>query len=134
MNSMPEDNLSDMLANPFYIVVFADYLFKERELITAQEDWVLLNVRLIDDLGTKEWLGELLDVLTLDPKDYDGHDIINPSLATRFSNRLKGDHEPLVTREQWIHANTKLIKEIGSNKWLWKLLETLETGGLEVTD
>ena len=131
MSSTPDNDLKDTLTNPFYAVTFADYLFRHRKLASAQEDWVLLNAKLIDDLGAKEWLEELLDALALDRETYDGHDIINPSLAVTISERLQGDHQPLVTRDQWIEANVKQIREVGPNKWLWRLLKVLETGGPE---
>jgi len=53
----------------------------------------------------------------------------NPALTINISDRLEGDHEPLVTRELWINANEKLIKELGPETWLWRLLDTLESGG-----
>lgn len=35
-------------------------------------------------------------------------------------------HEPLITEEMWIAANVKVIEEIGSEKWLFLLLENLK--------
>ena len=72
---------------------------------------------------------ELLDALSQTRKKYDGHDALNPTLTINISDRLQGDHPPLITRDQWVQANTKLIKELGTNTWLWRLLFTLETGG-----
>jgi hypothetical protein len=129
MSSTSEDHLSSILTNPFYAVTFVDEVFKHRKLASAHEDWVLLNAKLMNDMGIKKWLEELLDALSVSSKEYDSHDIINPSLAVMISDRLQGDHQPLVTHEQWIQANTKQIEEIGANKWLWQLLDTLETGG-----
>lgn len=131
MSSITEDDLSDLLANPYYAISFHDYLFSRQKPAGADEDWVLLNAKLMDDIGAEEWLIELLDALSLSAKEYDGHDIINPSLAVPFSDRLRGHHEPLATREQWVRANIKQIEEIGSNNWLWRLLDVLQTGGPE---
>jgi hypothetical protein len=128
MNHDDEKSPKAMLANPFYAVVFASHLFNGKTA-GAKEDWVLLNVKLIEELGPKEWLNELLDALSLSRAKYDGHDIINPSLAVVISGRLQGDHPSLVERQQWLVANEKLIKELGADAWLWQLLETLETGG-----
>lgn len=36
------------------------------------------------------------------------------------------EHEPLITEEQWISANARIIEEIGSEKWLALLLENLK--------
>jgi hypothetical protein len=130
---MDTENSSDVegiLANPFYAVTFTSHLFKKQPE-TAKEDWILLNARLIEELGSKAWLDEFLDVISLPSKEYDGHDIINPSLVVRISARLEGDHPPLVTREQWLQANVKLMYELGSEKWLERLLNVLETGGPE---
>lgn len=131
MRSITEDDMGSMLANPYYAVTLQDYLFGHQKRASADEDWVLLNIKLMEDLGAKQWLEELLDVLSLDNEIYDGHDIINPSLAVHISERLRGRHEPLITREQWIQANVKQIKEVGSSNWLWRLLNALETGGPE---
>ena len=129
MQPSNERDAKEMLANPYYAVVFAVHLFNEHKPATAKEDWVLLNAKLMDDLGTNEWLGELLDVLSVPQSKYDGHDIINPRVAVTVSAGLRGDHEPLITRAQWLEANAKLIKEIGTEEWLWQLLNVLETGG-----
>lgn len=131
MRSITEDDMGSMLANPYYVVTLQDYLFGRQKRASADEDWVLLNVKLMEELGAKQWLEELLDVLSLSHETYDGHDIINPSLAVHISERLRGRHEPLITREQWMQANVKQIKEIGSDNWLWRLLNVLETGGPE---
>ncbi len=85
------------------------------------------NAHTMHDIGPKVWLDEFLDFITLAREKYDGHDIINPTLVVNVSDRLSGDHEPLVTRELWIQANEKMIKEISPEAWLWRLLETLET-------
>ena len=87
------------------------------------------NAHLIEDMSAEGWLDELLDVLALSRAKYDGHDIINPTLTINVSYRLQGEHPPLVTREEWVKANVKLIDELGTTAWLWLLLEVLETGG-----
>ncbi|MGH7157812.1 MAG: hypothetical protein ACREGD_01910 [Candidatus Saccharimonadales bacterium] len=117
------------LANPFYVVSLQNHMFFDHKSKTAKEDWVLLNANLIDDIGAKTWLDEFLDVVSLPRAKYDGHDVIDPSITVRASDRLQGEHEPLVTRKQWIEANTKLIKELGTAEWLYLMLGVLETGG-----
>jgi hypothetical protein len=130
MNTGNDSDVEGILANPFYAVIFASHLFKKRPE-TAKEDWILLNTQLIEEIGSSTWLEEFLDVISLPDKKYDGHDIINPSLAVKISIRLQGDHPPLVKREQWIQANVKLMDELGFAKWLDRLLDVLETGGPE---
>ena len=36
------------------------------------------------------------------------------------------DHQPLVSKQDWIKSNANLIKYIGAESWLTKLLENLE--------
>lgn len=45
-----------------------------------------------------------------------------PQIAEIFVQQ----HEPLITEENWISANVKLIEEIGSEKWLALLLDNLK--------
>jgi hypothetical protein len=129
MNHRSENEAKSILANPFSAIVFADHVFKPRKLAAAKEDWVLLNAKLIDELGPEVWLEELLDVLSLPPSKYDGRDIVNPVLAVSVSQSLQGPHELVIARERWAQANAKLMTEIGGNAWLWRLLDTLELGG-----
>ena len=42
--------------------------------------------------------------------------LINPSYAVNISPDLAREHEPLVTQDQWIQANLRLLDEIGSRK------------------
>jgi hypothetical protein len=126
MNELPD--AKSLIINPFPAVVFAPYLFKERELVCAKEDWVLLNAKVIEDNSPKLWLDEFLDAISMSRMKYDGHDVINPSLAIRISDDLQGDHQPIITRPLWIAANEKLMNELGVAEWLWQLLNVLETG------
>jgi hypothetical protein len=54
--------------------------------------------------------------------------LINPIYAISIQPDLVVQHEPLVSREQWIKANTKLIDELGAEQWLSRLLGVLEGG------
>src|SRR2546430_15874632 len=126
----PDENAAALL-NPFYAVSLQSHLFFDHKSKTAKEDWVLLNANLMEDIGAKAWLEELLDVISLPRAKYDGHDAIDPTITIKASDRLRGHHKPLVTREQWLQVNEKLISELGAAQWLWLLLEVLETGGPE---
>ena len=129
MDSTDEDDTKSMFANPYYAVSFADYLFKTQDTALAKEDWVLANTKLINKIGAEDWLTELLACLTTEPSDNPTHMVINPCQAVVFSNRLQGEHEAMVDTKTWLAANVKLIKELGTEAWLWQLLEVLETGG-----
>ena len=54
--------------------------------------------------------------------------VINPFYAITIAEDLTIEHAPLVSREAWIEANTKLIGELGAQAWLEKLLTVLEKG------
>lgn len=130
MNTDSTSDAKSLIINPFYAVVFAPHIFK-KHTDGPKEDWVTANAHLINDMGAEAWLGELLDVLASSRAKYDGHDIINPTLTINISDRLQGEHPPLVTRKEWVKANVKLIDELEATAWLWLLLEVLETGGPE---
>ncbi len=123
------NDASAIIANPFYAVTFASHVFKKHSSLGSKEDWVAANAFTMKDIGAKVWLEEFLDLMALSRAKYDGHDILNPMLVINVSDRLHGDHEPLVTRELWVQANEKVIKEMGPEAWLWQLLEVLDTGG-----
>jgi hypothetical protein len=61
--SLDENDAKKMFANPYYAIVIAESLNKEHEPIIAEEDWVKVNVKLINEIGAEEWLHRLLDVL-----------------------------------------------------------------------
>jgi hypothetical protein len=52
--------------------------------------------------------------------------LINPFYAVSIHPSLLGEHETLVSKEQWVKANARLIEEIGIEDWLAQLLATLE--------
>ena len=54
--------------------------------------------------------------------------VINPFYAVTCAETLCIPHPPLVTKEQWIQANTALMNQMGVEPWLRRLLEVLETG------
>lgn len=51
---------------------------------------------------------------------------INPFYAITIEEIFAQPHEPLVTKEQWIIVNEKLIREVGAKQWLETLLNVLE--------
>jgi hypothetical protein len=124
----PANDASAMIANPFYAVTFASHVFKKHSTLGSKEDWVAANAYTMNDISPKIWLDEFLDFMTQSRAKYDGHDILNPMLVINVSDGLGGEHEPLITRDLWIQANEKMITEIGPERWLWQLLEVLETG------
>ena len=52
--------------------------------------------------------------------------LINPFYAISIDPDLVGLHEAMVSKEQWVDANKRLVEEIGLDAWLRRLLEVLE--------
>ncbi len=125
-----EDNVRDSIINPFYAITFADYLFTNQKAAIAKEDWVLTNSHLVEEMGSTDWLEHLLESLSTEPLDTPTYTVICPHKTVTFSNRLRGEHEAIIDSVAWIAANAKLMKELGVEKWLWQLLDVLETGGV----
>lgn len=60
--------------------------------------------------------------------------ISDPSYAITVNPNLSLEHDPLVSKEQWVEANVVGIEEVGAKAWLETLLEVLETGGFANED
>lgn len=125
------NNVRESIINPYYCVSFAENLFNDQKIEVANEDWVQKNSQLIAEMGSTDWLERLLVSLSTGPLVNPTYWLICPRKTVVISDRLRGEHEPAVTKGVWLAANTKLIKELGTGKWLWQLLSVLETGGVE---
>ncbi len=67
-----KNDATGMLINPFYAISISPDLVGEHEAIVPRQRWIETNQRLIDELGTEEWLRRLLAVLEGDfPKSPD---------------------------------------------------------------
>lgn len=62
-DSMNEDELKKVLANPYYAINLDASLGEEHEPIISEEDWVKANAKLIKEIGEEDWLYRLLDAL-----------------------------------------------------------------------
>ena len=51
--------------------------------------------------------------------------LINPFYAIQIDRTFAMPHKPLVSEQDWIAANVRLIDEMGPEKWLRVLLATL---------
>lgn len=60
---MDENDTINALINPYYAVNISPDLTGEHEPIVPQEQWIATNLRLIDEVGAREWLEHLLAVL-----------------------------------------------------------------------
>ncbi|MGQ0572925.1 MAG: hypothetical protein ACT4RN_01830 [Pseudonocardia sp.] len=52
--------------------------------------------------------------------------LINPFYAVQIDPTLTDDHELLVSEEQWITANRKLLRELGEEAYLRRLLTVVK--------
>lgn len=130
MKSQAENDVRDTIINPYYAVTLADYLFEAKKTALVKEDWVLANTKLIKEMGSSNWLKQLLVTLTTEPSENLTHMVMSPRQAVTLSERLAGKHDPTIDTASWIKANVKLIDELGAEQWLWQLLKVLETGGV----
>jgi hypothetical protein len=67
--TMPDDDewtpgdVASMIANPFYAVNIDEGLAVPHEPLISEDDWIMANVRLIEELGPEPYLRNLLSVL-----------------------------------------------------------------------
>ena len=52
--------------------------------------------------------------------------LMNPYYAITLYPGLFGEHPPMVTEDQWVAANTRLISELGTEAYLRQLLAVLK--------
>jgi hypothetical protein len=60
---LDEEDVTAMLINPFYAVSIDPDLAAPHEPIISTERWIEVNERLIDEIGSGQWLRRLLMVL-----------------------------------------------------------------------
>ena len=60
---MDQNDLREMLANPYYAVVINKALGEDHELLVSEGDWIKANAKLVEEIGAEEWLRRLLDTL-----------------------------------------------------------------------
>jgi hypothetical protein len=58
-----KDDVTAMLINPIYAVSIDPDLVGQHEAIIPREQWIEANRRLINEIGSEEWLTRLLAVL-----------------------------------------------------------------------
>ena len=63
MPHFTEDNLQRIIINPFYAITVAPQLTKEHEPPMSEAEWVQANASLMREMGSEQWLRQLLDVL-----------------------------------------------------------------------
>jgi hypothetical protein len=51
--------------------------------------------------------------------------ITNPFYAITVASQLTEEREPPMSEAEWVQANASLMREVGSERWLWQLLDVL---------
>lgn len=57
-----DNELADVIS-PYEAVILSEKLRGEHEATIDPADWVIANVKLVDEIGVEKWLWNLLDVL-----------------------------------------------------------------------
>ena len=70
---------------------------------------------MIGDMPNDEWT----------PADITGM-VANPFYAIEIDESLSMLHEPLISEDQWVEANVRLIEELGPEPYLRNLLSILK--------
>ena len=52
--------------------------------------------------------------------------LANPFPVITVSRQFSDEHEPIISEEDWVKINAKLINEIGAEEYLHRLLEVLK--------
>ena len=69
MNAWQEDDLEDIILNPFYAVNL-DPMFAQRHVpLVSEQMWIDANARMLKELGPEAYLRRLLDVLKGQPRE-----------------------------------------------------------------
>ena len=129
MPHFTEDSLRRIIINPFYAITVASQLTEEHEPAMHEAEWVQTNATLIGEMGAASWLRQLLDMMESNAGAAQGP--INPFQAVNIDPLFATRHPPLIEREMWVDANVMHIRDMGTEDWLWQLLDVL--GGDIVT-
>jgi hypothetical protein len=118
-----EDNLQRIIINPFYAITVAQSLTEEHELAMGEAEWVQANASLMEQMGSANWLRQLLNVLEGKAAAPEGP--IDPAQATNIDPLFAVEHPPLIEREMWVEVNVMHLRNMGVEGWLRQLLDVL---------
>ena len=121
-----EETVARIAIDPFSTITVAPQLVVEHEPAMSTEEWIRANGALISAKGAETWLRQLLDALE-GKKSRD--DLIDPYNVVNIAPRFAVEHEPIISKDLWIGANSNLItRELGVERWLTQFLDILESG------
>src|SRR5712691_948737 len=117
-----EDTLQRIIINPFYAITVVPQLTQEHEPLMDEVEWVQANASLMREMGSEQWLRQLLDVLEGEAAP---EQPINPSWAVNIDPLFAVEHLPLIERDMWVDVNVMQIRNMGAEGWLRQLLDVL---------
>lgn len=121
--SWQEEDIERILINPFSSITISSALTIEHEPPVSTDEWIQTNTDLIKNMGAKDWLIHMVDVLEGKERE---DQRVNPFQAINIDPRFAVEHDAIVPRDTWIEANASLIPQRGVEHWLRILLDTLE--------
>jgi hypothetical protein len=117
-------HIQRILINPFYAIQITPQLVIFHIPSIGDEEWVNINASLMQEKGVKQWLTLLLNLLQ--GKINSEEQSFNPYNAINIDPMYAVEHPPLLSVEEWIQSNVKLIEEMGKERWLRLFLDVLE--------
>jgi len=60
---MNENDTKDLFINPYYAITVAPVLSEMHEPMVPEEQWVKVNLELMEQMGNEAWLKQLLETL-----------------------------------------------------------------------
>lgn len=123
MSAFTEESLQRIMINPCYAITIAPHFIVEHDPAMSEAEWVQTNVSLIRQIGTRQWLRDLLSAL--EGRDDVADERINPFRAANIDLPFAAEHLPLIEREVWVDINILQLRDMGKERWLWQLLDVL---------
>lgn len=107
-----------MLVNPFYAINISPKHADIAVTHISNEMWIDHSAGLIREKGAQAWLDAFLAQLESNQPNEN-------LLPFPVAPALCFPHEPLVTRDEWIQLNTRMIEESGPKDWLRRVIMVL---------
>lgn len=119
-----EESVAQLLMDPFSTITVAKQFIAEHDPAISMEQWIEENTALIADISAEAWLTQLLNALEGN-KFTDER--VHPFNVVNISPHFAEKHPPIISKDNWIAANSKLmVEELGVKKWLMLFLDILE--------
>jgi hypothetical protein len=131
-NVWTEEDIARIAINPYYaLTISPNFLNTAPEITVPEGEWVALNAAACRAAGAKLYLENLADILAGDfaPYNTPGGDFFDPRCAIQVAEAFIVPAPAfLVTKKQWIDANSNLMGEFGLERWLFLFLDVMSNG------